>query len=107
MVSAVTGTPSGQKAKIHTGRRKRIEMTFRKSPNFPKDHLRGGSSSPLRRLAMTHPMVMMYEVRIETHPHELMALSAVDEPRLMQAIMEVTKMERPTDCSGMFQPGVT
>lgn len=52
-------------------------------------------------------MVMMYEVRIETLPHELMAFSAVEEPRLIQAIREVTTRETPTDWSGIFQPGVT
>lgn len=96
MFGAVTGVASGQKEKNHSGIKKMMEMMFRGMPSLPRDHLRGGSASPRNRLASTHPMVMMYEVRMETLPHELMALRAVDEPRLMQARREVTMTEMKT-----------
>lgn len=44
---------------------------------------------------------------METLPQELIAFSAVEEPRLMQAMSELTTRETATAWSGMFQPGVT
>lgn len=49
-------------------------------------------------------MVMKYDVRIETPPRELIALRAVEEPRLMQESRDVTTKETTTDRTGIFQP---
>jgi len=76
-------------------------------PNLPNDHLRGGRGAPKRRLWIRQPMVMKYEPRIDTPPSELMALRAVEEPRLMHASRELMKNDRHTARSGMFHPGGT
>ena len=52
-------------------------------------------------------MVTMYELMTDTPPSELMALSAVVLPRLMQARSEVMTREVKTARIGMFQPGAT
>ena len=52
-------------------------------------------------------MVMMYEVSIDTLPQELIAFRAVVDPRLMQAMSELTTRETATARSGIFQPGST
>ena len=44
---------------------------------------------------------------METLPHELIAFKAVVEPRLMQAISELTTREIATARIGMLKPGVT
>lgn len=44
---------------------------------------------------------------METPPRELIALSAVVEPRLMQARRDVMTREVKTERSGMFQSGET
>ena len=107
MDTGVTGVPSGQNEKNHMGERNIIDTMFRSIPYFPRDHLLGGRGSPRSRLTRRQPIVMIYDVVIETLPHELMAFRAVVEPRLMQAIRELTRSETPTAWSGMFQPGVT
>jgi hypothetical protein len=61
----------------------------------------------MRRLQMRQLIVTKYEEMMAMLPRELMALSAVLEPRLIQAIKDVTTKETLTACIGIFQPGVT
>lgn len=76
-------------------------------PKFPKDHRLGGKGRPDTRLQIKQLIVMKYELKIETPPRELMALRAVEEPRLIHASKVLTTRETQTARSGIFQPGVT
>lgn len=107
IVEALTGVARGQNAKNQRGNRNISEPTLIARPNLPSDHLRGGKGAPLSRLQTRQLMVMKYDVRIATPPRELMAFKAVDEPRLMHAIKELTTTDTLTARRGMFQPGVT
>ena len=90
MNAGVTGVASGQNAKNQTGARNMSAAMLMARPNLPSDHRRGGRGGPRSRLQTRQLMVMAYEVRMETPPSELMAFSAVAEPRLMQASKELT-----------------
>jgi hypothetical protein len=107
IVAAVTGVASGQNAKNQTGARNKRAAMLMAMPNLPSDHRRGGRGRPETRLQMRQLIVMKYDERIETPPRELIAFSAVEEPRLMQASKELTTRETHTARSGIFQPGVT
>lgn len=108
IVAAVTGVASGQNAKNQIGARNiRDAMLIMAMPNLPSDHRRGGKGGPATRLQTRQLIVMKYDERIETPPRELIALRAVEEPRLMQASKELTTRETQTARSGIFHPGVT
>ena len=107
ILSAVTGVASGQKAKNQRGTRNSREPILIASPNLPSDHLLGGKGGPQSRLQTKQLMVIKYDVKIATPPSELMAFRAVEEPRLIHAIKELTTTETETARRGMFHPGVT
>ena len=104
IVSAVTGLARGQKAKNHRGVSHISAIILIARPNLPRDHRRGGKGGPLSRLEIRQPIVIKYDVKTETLPRELIAFSAVVEPRLMQESNEVITNETPTDRSGRFHP---
>jgi hypothetical protein len=56
------------------------ETILRGNPARPSDRLLAGSGAPQSRRQMRHPIVIVYEKRIETVPRELKALKAVWEP---------------------------
>lgn len=107
ILTALTGVASGQNAKNHTGAKNSTAAILIGKPNLPNDHLRGGKGHPRVLLQMRQLMVMKYELRMETPPRELIALRAVEEPRLMHARRVQMTSDTHTARRGIFQPGVT
>ena len=107
MFSGVTGLARGQKLKKKSGVMNNNAAILIGKPNLPKLQRRGGSGAPYKRRHNRQPIVTKYDARIETPPNELMAFSAVDDPRLIQASSEVMTKEMSTARMGMFQPGET